>query len=317
MFIKLLILAFGFFLLISGANFLIKGSSNIAKKFNISEFLIGLTIVSLGTSLPELIITIISSATKNTELVFGNVIGSNVCNILFILGTISILKPIKFEKITITKNLPLLFLVTLIILFFGITNNLIINKPHGMFLLLIFLLYFIFSALQSIRNLNFNNSNNNTLKRKNDSSLINNTIYIIIGIVFLKYGGDFTVNSATDIAYIFNISERVVGFTILALGTSLPELVTSIIAIFKGDSEIAEGNIIGSCIINLCLILGVGAFISDIPLLEIYIEDIILLLFSIFLVWLYAFGNKNNILTRNNGIVLIIIYLLHFINLFI
>ena len=320
MFIQILILIFGFSLLISGANSLITGASNIAKKFNIPEILIGLTIVALGTSLPELVVTIISAATNNTDILVGNVIGSNICNLLLILGIISIIKPIKFEKISVTRNLPLLIGITILVLIMGLglfaNNKLEFTKLDGFILLLIALIYFIYPIIQYIKikqnsttdNLNLDNTNNNTIK---------NIIYILLGCFALKYGGDFVVNSSISIANILNIPERVISLTIVALGTSLPELVTSIVAILKNDEDLAEGNIIGSCIINFCLILGLGATISNISLTTDYIENLILLLASSIIIWLYTLENKTNILKRNNGIVLLIIYLIYSIKLFI
>ena len=147
--------------------------------------------------------------------------------------------------------------------------------------------------------------------------IIKDFIYIVLGGFALKYGGDFAVNSSVNIAHMLNISERVIGLTIVAIGTSLPELITSIVAIIKKNDEIAEGNIIGSCIINSCLILGAGAFIADIPLTANHIKDMALLLVCIVLIWLFAISNKENILKRSHGIILLIIYLIYSIKLFI
>lgn len=322
MFVQILILILGFILLITGANYLIKGASNIAKKFNIPEILIGLTIVSLGTTLPELVVTIISAATGSTDIVLGNIIGSNLCNLLLILGIVTILKPIKFEKSTINKNLPLLIILTVLVIIMGIgffnNNKLTITRSDSVILLLIALFYFISPVIQTIKDLK-NTEKNHIPKEEGNTVpfILQNFIYIILGGLALKYGGDFAVDSATNIAQMFNISERVIGLTIVALGTSLPELITSIVAILKGDEDLAEGNIIGACTINLCLALGVGSFISNIPLTAIYIEDLILLLISSTLIWLFGFTNKDNILTRYNGIVLFLIYLIYSIKLFI
>lgn len=321
MFFQVLVLIFGFILLISGANGLVIGASNIAKKLHISEMLIGLTIVALGTSLPELVVTIVSSANNSTDIIVGNVIGSNICNLLLVLGVIAVLKPIKFEKDTIKQNLPFLIGITALVLIMGLglfsKDKLAFTKFDGIILLIIAIIYFLYPIIEYIK---IKKVDNNSIEEENDSSnnsLIQSIIYILLGGFALKYGGDFVVDSATAIATAFNISERVISLTIVALGTSLPELATAIVAIIKKDEELAEGNIIGSCIINFCLILGLGATLSNLPITTAYIENLILLLASSILIWLYSFGNKNNTLTRGNGMILLTIYLIYSIRLFI
>lgn len=322
MVIQILILIFGFILLISGANTLVNGTSGIAKKFNIPEILIGLTIVALGTSLPELVVTIVSATTNSTNIILGNVIGSNICNLLLILGIVTIIKPLKLEKDSIKINLPLLTIITILVIFMGLgifsNTSLVLNKTHGIILLVVALIYFLYPIIEYIQNKK-HNDNQESIDNINtkEINIIRCIISIIFGIVALKYGGDFVVDSATNIANIFNIPERIISLTIVALGTSLPELVTSVIAIIKHDDDIAEGNIIGSCIINFCLILGVGAFITDLSLTTAYMEDLFLLLASCIIIWLYGFGNKNNTLTRKDGLVLFAIYLIYSIRLFI
>lgn len=322
MFIQVLILILGFTLLIVGANSLVNGASNIAKKFNIPEILIGLTIVALGTSLPELVVTVISSVSGNTDILVGNIIGSNICNLLLILGTIAIIKPLKFEKSTIKYNLPLLIIITILILSMGLGLSsqtlFILNKTHGIILLIIALIYFLYPIFQYLQTRNKTDKESNIQSTStNNINIIKCIIQILLGGFALKYGGDFVVDSAISIANMINIPERIISLTIVALGTSLPELVTSIVAIVKHDEDIAEGNIIGSCIINFCLILGLGATITDLPLSISYIENLILLLASCILIWLYALGNKNHTLLRNNGAILLIIYFIYSIKLFI
>lgn len=322
MFIQILILIFGFILLIFGANALVNGASNIAKKFHISEMLIGLTIVALGTSLPELVVTIISSANNNTDIIVGNVIGSNICNLLLVLGVIAVLKPIKFEKNTIKQNLPFLIGITALVLIMGLglfsKDKLVFTKFDGIILLIIAIIYFLYPIIEYIK---IQKANNNLIEEGNNNSknnnLIQSIIYILLGGFALKYGGDFVVDSATNIATLLNVPERIISLTLVALGTSLPELATAIVAIIKNDEELAEGNIIGSCIINFCLILGLGATLSNLTITTAYIENLILLLAASILIWLYSFGNKNNKLTRSNGMILLIIYLIYSIRLFI
>ena len=320
MFIQFIILIIGFTLLISGASFLVNGASNIAKKFHISEILIGLTIVSLGTTLPELIVSIVSATSGNTDMALGNVIGSNLCNLLFILGTITILKPIQFEKITIRKNLPFLLLLTYMIFIMGLgifsNKELAINSIDGTILLTIALIYFAIPIIQFIKERNNNKEIQNSINT-NNISVVKNIIFIVIGGISLKFGGDLAVNSASNIALLFNISERVIGLTIVAIGTSLPELITSVVAILKGNEDIAEGNIVGACIINSTLVLGAGSLIKNIPVSVSYIQDIILLFFCISLIWFFGFINKNNVFKRINGLIILTIYIIYSIRLFI
>ena len=322
MFIQILILIFGFALLIAGANSLVGGASGIAKRLNIPEILIGLTIVALGTSLPELVVTVISAASSSTDIIVGNVIGSNICNLLLILGVVAIIKPLKFEKSTTNKNMPLFILLTILVLVMGLGlisgNKLSFTKIDGIILLIIALIYFINPIISYIKEKSKDKNDKNTTKSTNtNNNIIRNFIYIILGGFALKYGGDFVVDSASNIATTLNMSERIISLTIVALGTSLPELVTSVIAIIKNNDDIAEGNIIGSCIINFCLILGLGCIITNLPITTDYIETLILLLGSSILIWLYGLGNKDNTLTRGNGIILLIIYLIYSVKLFI
>ena len=318
---QLLILILGFALLIFGADYLVKGASNIAKVLNVSEMVIGLTIVALGTSLPELLVSIVSATTGSTDIVMGNVIGSNICNLLLILGVVIIIKPIKLEKDSIKKNIPLLIGITglIMVMSLGIFFNtkLIITKLDGFILLIIAVIYFAAPILDFIKNGSKQNSSSLEEKEESNKLIIKDLIYIVLGGFALKYGGDFAVNSSVNVAQMLNISERVIGLTIVAIGTSLPELITSIVAILKNNEDIAEGNIIGSCIINSCLILGTGAFISNIPLTASHIKDMALLLVCIVLIWLFALSNKENVLKRNHGIVLLAIYLIYSIKLFI
>ena len=316
---QFIILIFGFGLLIFGADLLVKGASNIAKKFHISEILIGLTIVALGTSLPELVVTIISATTGNTDIIIGNVIGSNLCNLLLILGVLAIMKPIKFEDSSIKQNMPLLNVVTLLVLIMGLglfsKNPLTLNKFDAIILLLIAFVYFAYPIWKYMKE---RKKEIVQLHQESDNiNIILCIIYCLIGCIALKFGGDFVVDSASNIAFLFNIPERVVSLTIVALGTSLPELATSVIAVIKGDDDIAEGNILGSCIINLCLILGVGAFFSNLILSIEFIENIILLFASCILIWLYALSNKDHTLTRLNGVILLVIYIIYCVRLFI
>ena len=318
MFLKFLLIVLGFILLIFGADILVKGASNIAKKFNISEVLIGLTIVSLGTSLPELIITLASS-TSNQDLIIGNVIGSNICNLLLILGILSLLKPIKLDENNVKTSFPILILINVLILVMSFLPlkklPLVIDIKEGIILLIIALIYFAIPIIKHFSNKNDNV--NSTDVKEDDYSVIKSLLLIILGGFSLKYGGDFVVDSSIDIASILNVPTNVIGLTVVALGTSLPELVTSIVAIIKRNNNIAEGNIIGSWIINFCLILGFGSILSIIELDSKSIENLIFLLFGALIIWLYGLSNSKHTLYKYHGIGLLIIFAIYLLRLFI
>jgi len=311
-------LIIGFFLLILGADLLVKGSSNIAKKFHIPEMLIGLSIVALGTSMPELVITISSAKHNATELIIGNAIGSNLCNLLLIMGIISFLRPIKIEKDTKLIHLPVALFSTVVILGLGVgilgSPQNVINNTDGWILATLYLLYFLYPIVIEIKDVAISVKENKKkhIKTKNIFSSI---LFIILGVIFLKNGGDLVVDSATEIALKFGIPESVIGLTIIAVGTALPELITSIIAVIKKEDDLATGNLIGSCILNSFLILGTGAIITPLNFSNSFIYDLILLAFSIILIWIFCFIGKKNTITRSKSILLLALYFGYIVSL--
>ena len=315
MFKNIFIIIFGIGLLIFGANLLVKGANKIAQKLKIPEIIIGLTIVAIGTSLPELIVTIISATKDSTELIMGNVLGSNISNLLLILGVISIIKPVKTDIKTRKIHIPVLILSTLLVFLMGLgflgSQKLIITKIDGLVLIFIGIIYYIYTISEELKN-----ENESEIEDK-DINIITSIINILIGSILLKYGGDFVVDSSINIAKDFGISEKIIGLTIIGLGTSLPELVTSIMAILKQNEDLAIGNIIGSCIMNLLFILGIGAVISPIYFGYGFNQTIFLLIASTILIWLYSMAEQNKKINRHNGIVLVSIFILYFVKLFI
>lgn len=314
MIIKILMITLGFILLIAGANLLIKGSSKIAQKFKIPELLIGLTIVALGTSAPELIITITSANKQASDLIIGNVIGSNLCNLLLILGVMSIISPIKVDNKTKKIHIPTLFLSTLLILIMqmGVFNGSynIINKVDGIILVALFLIYFSYPIIIETKDIIKTHNNKNIEKNENVLLAI---LYIFIGFILLKYGGDFVVDYSIKISKIFNLSEGVIGLTIIAIGTALPELATSIIAVINKDTDLAVGNIVGSCILNTFLILGTGAILTPLVFSKEFLQNTIILAISILLIWLFCILGKKNTITKTKGLILLIIFVLFII----
>ena len=319
---NLLMIILGFALLIFGANLLVNGASNIAKRFHIPEVLLGLTIVALGTSAPELIITITSSASSHTDLVIGNAIGSNLCNLLLILGFMAVIKPIKIDKETRNFHIPVTFLSTIVILLMGLgiigNNSAFINQKEGIFLIILFIAYFSYPIIKEFEDIIAEYKKEKTMdnkKLKKKYNVLLSILFIIFGIILLKYGGDLVVDSATNIAINFNLSERVIGLTIVAIGTALPELVTSIYALTKNDTDLAVGNLVGSCVLNLFLILGIGAIITPLEFTREFINNLILLCSSILVLWLFNFMGKKYTITRVKGLVLLSIFTLYMINL--
>jgi len=317
MLLNILLIIIGFILLIKGADFLVSGSSKIAKKFHIPEIIIGLTIVSIGTSMPELFVSITSAVEGYSDMALGNVIGSNICNLLLILGLSSVIRPIKFQKETRIIELPLSLLLTIIFWIICFSNN-FISKAEGILLLVLFLGFIIYTIYMGLHGDKNEKKSQEVLKEEKGKFFIfKNIFYIIIGIIALKYGGDFVVDNSVEIAELFNISDAIISLTILAIGTSLPELVTSVTAAIKGNSDIAIGNIIGSNIFNMLMIIGVSASIKPITYNPSYNIQMIILLIAIVFLALFPFIKPKNEMSRGNGIVYIITYIVYMILLFI
>lgn len=313
--VNILLIIVGFVLLIKGADFLVNGSSNIAKKFHIPEIIIGLTIVSIGTSMPELFVSITSAVEGYSDMALGNVIGSNICNLLLILGLSSIIRPIKFQKETRVIELPLSLILTIIFWFICFTGNRI-SRYEAIILLVLFLGFIIYTIYMGLEG-NKTEKSKDEVQTKSKYFMLKNILLVIVGIVALKYGGDFVVDNSVEIAKIFNISDAIISLTILAVGTSLPELVTSVTAATKGNSDIAIGNIIGSNIFNMLMIIGVSASIKPIIYNPSYNIQMAILLIAIVFLALFPFIKPKNQMSRSNGIVYILLYILYMDLLFI
>ena len=325
----ILMIILGFVLLVVGADMLVKGASNIAKKFHIPEMLIGLTIVAIGTSAPELIITITSTQSSSTDLIIGNAIGSNLCNLLFILGLMAVIRPVKIDKEARIFHIPMAFLASTVILLMGLgilgNSTQYINQIEGFFLIILFIVYFSYPIIKEFEDIvnsykkekleRQNSSNKNSKKKKINIPF--SLLLIVVGVFLLKYGGDFVVDSATNIALYFNISERVIGLTVVAIGTALPELVTSIFAVIRKDTDIAVGNLVGSCVLNLFLILGIGAMITPLEFTPDFIQNLILLCSMTLVLWLFNFMGKRDTITRPKGLVLLGVFALYMVSLFV
>ena len=321
MLVTILLIIVGFGLLILGADLLVRGSSNIAKRFHISEMIIGLTIVSIGTSLPELMITISSAQKGATDLIIGNAVGSNICNLLLILGITAYLRPIELEKDVKIVHLPVALISTIAILVMGIgllgSEKGIISRIDGQVLILLYIIYFIYPIMIEVIDIYKTGKEKKGKHAKRPTSILLSMFFIIIGAIFLKYGGDLVVDEASKLAELFGISERVIGLTIVSIGTSLPELITSVVAIVKKEGGLAVGNLVGSCILNALLIVGVGALITPLVFSNEFIGNLLLLAGSIIFIWILCFIGKKDTITRYEAGALLLIYVVYMWRLFI
>ena len=304
---SLLFLILGFVLLYYGGEFLVKGSVNLANKFNISKLVAGMTIVSFATSSPELFVSIEAIVNKSSDIVFGNIIGSNIANIALVLGCTALFFNINLSDKTLKIDFPFLFFATFsvgyILYFLGK-----ITFFTGLILLMILTAY-LFYIISSSRN--EKNSIVDQEEKDDKSTYLNCFTYLILGIVLLKYGADFLVSSAIDIATLLNIEERIIAVTVVAIGTSVPELATSIVAALKKEVDLAVGNIVGSNIFNLLAVLGITALYKEIEIMNNDILSIdylfMFIITGIFGVMLYFF-DKGKINKLKGGILLLIYF---------
>lgn len=317
MVIWVVLIVLGFILLIKGADLLVEGASGIAKKFHIPEIVIGLTIVSIGTSLPELFVSIKSAASGHSDMAIGNVIGSNIANLLFILGMSTIIKSVSFKRETRLIEIPMCLAITIIFMMicnFG--QN--VTRFEAIILLALFIGFIIYTIVMAFKGEKFDKEDDEEIvEEKETGSIIKNIVYILLGIVLLKLGGDFTVDNAVNVANFFNLSEKIISVTILAIGTSLPELVTSVSAAIKGKSDIAIGNILGSNIFNMLLIIGASALIKPIIYNSSYNIDMTFLILGTAILALFPVIPPKNKMTRRNGIVYVLLYIAYMVTLFV
>ena len=312
---EIILIIVGFVLLIKGADFLVDGASSVAKKFHIPEIVIGLTIVSIGTSMPELFVSTTSALQGSADMSIGNIIGSNICNLLLILGISAAISPVKFQKSTTRIEIPMCFVITVIFTVLSNTNK-TLSTLDGIILLVLFvgfICYTLYVAKKGLADATEESEEPNQEK----NSVIKDIVLIIVGIVALKFGGDMTVDNAVVVAEHLGISEKVIGLTILAFGTSLPELVTSVVAAIRGNDDIAIGNIIGSNIFNMLMIIGLTACITPLNFNISYNTELIVLLSALILLEVFAFTKPKQQMGRANGIIYVAMYAAYLAMLFI
>ncbi|WP_404350426.1 calcium/sodium antiporter [Sutcliffiella horikoshii] len=308
-----LLLIFGFALLIKGADWFVDGASSIAKILRISPLLIGLTIVAFGTSSPEATVSILAALDGNAEVSLGNVIGSNIFNITLVVGLTALLNPLKVESETIRKEIPFTLLGSAVLLVLisdialqGFSENLL-TRSDGLIFLLIFavFMYYIFEVAR-------NNRDKIPVEETSEKATWGKNIFwTVIGLAAIIFGGELVVRNSTEIAVSLGMSETLVGLTIVAIGTSLPELVTSIMAAIKKQSEIALGNIVGSNIFNILFVLGTSSLIAPLPVNSKIFVDIGLLV--VLTVILLVFSRTNFRIGKIEGTFLAIAYVLYLV----
>lgn len=296
MIIDIILLIVGLVLILGGANYLTDGAAAVARRFGMSDLMVGLTIVAFGTSAPELTISMMSAIDGNTGIAIGNVVGSNIFNTLIIIGAVAVARPIKITGGIMSKEIPLVVLSAAALLAMGSSKWLdgttpIISRVDGILLLLFFAIFMRYVFSQSKQKMPETSENGNETKPV-QTALWKSVIFIIGGLAALIYGGDLFVDKASAIASSLGVSDAIIGLTIVAMGTSLPELATSLTAAIKGNSGIAIGNVIGSNIFNIFLVLGCSATIRPLPFGAISEIDLLVLFASCVLFWIFGWFSE-------------------------
>lgn len=308
LYIVLLIL--GFVLVIKGADFLVNGASSLAQKFNISSLVIGLTVVAFGTSAPELVVNIVASLNDHAEIAIGNILGSNIANIFLILGVASLICPLAVTKGTVWKEIPLGLLAALLIGFMA--NDFLIDgksfsaltRIDGLVLLSFFIIfmYYTFGIGKN------NGANQNGELEIKSYKLWKSILLVLAGLIALTLGGKLIVDNAVALATALGVSASLIGLTVVAFGTSVPELATSVVAAYKKNVDIAVGNVIGSNIFNLFWVLGASSLISPLPFQMRSNIDILVVVFANLLLFAFMFIGKKRILEKSQGTMFIFLY---------
>ena len=303
MFWDWVLLIVGMALLIKGADFFVDGASKIAKAFHIPSLIIGLTLVSMGTSAPELSVSLNAALSGSNEICLGNVVGSNLCNTLLILGVSAIFTPLLITKEMKKYDIPILFgIYILMVLFAFVISPENLDRIESIVLLVIFIAYLVFLVLRAKKE----NQANEDEEKISKGKLALSAILALVGLAAIIFGGDLVVDSASNIATEFGMSETLVGLTIVAVGTSLPELVTSVVAALKKENEIAVGNVIGSNIFNILFILGTTSTILPLSINTAVMIDLVILLASGLIVLVVSQLFKD--VKRWQGLILILLY---------
>lgn len=317
-----ILLIIGFVLLIKGADFFVDGSSSVAKILKVPTIIIGLTVVAFGTSMPELSVSVTAALRGSNDLAVSNVLGSNIFNLLVVLGCCALVKPVAAKWSLLKKEFPFSILITVILLLvdsdFSIMKILdgnqefVLGRWAGLLFLILFVLY-IYATVKSALRSRAEAKDMEEEEYKTMSPL-KSGVYIVIGLIGIVWGGNLVVDSASNIALTFGWSQTFIGLTIVALGTSLPELVTSVVAARKGENDLAVGNVVGSNIFNILLILGVSSFITPITLDVTAVYDTIILIIASIVVYVSAISKRE--IQRKEGILFLVCYFAFFLYVF-
>lgn len=304
--LQFVLLVVGFAMLVKGADWFVEGTAGIARKFGIPQLVIGLTIVAMGTSAPEAAVSITAGLKGNAGISIGNVVGSNILNILIILGISAVIVALAIQESTIKYETPYMIFITVVLLAMGYTGG-EISFLEGVILWVLFIVY-----LAYLFRLAKNGKEEDAAEDRSPLLLL---LSGIVGGVIIVWGSNITVDSATAIAKMIGLSESFIGLTIVALGTSLPELVTSVTAAKKGNADIAIGNIVGSNIFNILFVLGTTALITPIPFASNFLIDSVIAILAGVLLWISVFKTKK--LTRMWGIIMLLCYAAYFVYLYV
>ena len=311
MIIDIALILLGLIMILVGSDWLVEGASGIARKYGISEFIIGMTIVGIGTSMPELVSSAISAIGGHGDMALGNVTGSNICNILLILGVTALISPIRYTKSNIRKDIPFAIAVSLFLLLvlyngFGLVGEIGtpgISRIDALYLLLIFVIFMIDS---------FKSAKKGSEEEEEEAKPMpmgKAALLIIVGLAGLIFGGQFFVDHTVSIAERFHVSEAFISITLMAIGTSLPELATCVVAAMKGKNQLALGNVIGSNIFNIALIIGTSAAISPFEIQSISTVDMAIVIVAVLMLWMAALTFKKRMLDRVEGAIFILVYI--------
>lgn len=305
--IAVVLLVVGFVMLIKGADWFVDGAAGIAARFGIPQLIIGLTIVAMGTSAPEAAVSITAALSDNAGITIGNVLGSNILNVFIILGLTAVITAVAVQKSTIRYEIPFMLVITAVMLVLGMSGGEIVLW-EGIVLWALFIVYMAYLFVMAKKG---------TAEEEEEKAkpLWLQILMLIVGVVFIVLGSDFTVDNASIIAGKFGMSERLIGLTIVAFGTSLPELVTSVAAAKKGKADIAIGNIVGSNIFNILFVVGTTALISNVAFEPNFIIDSIIAIVAGVILWLGVAKKKQ--LERPVGIIMLVCYAVYFVYLLI
>ena len=317
----LVFLVIGFAFLMKGADFFVEGSSSIAKRLKVPPIIIGLTIVAMGTSLPETAVSVTASLVNNNELAVSNVVGSNIFNLMVVVGVCSILTPILVQKETIKRDIPFSMICAFLLLGLGILavgdkSGMTLGHLDGMILLGFFAGYIVvmIQSAMKARAAGKNVDMEGMEELEEEIGILSwpkSILFIVGGALAIAFGGDLTVDAASRIAIDLGMSQTLVGLTIVSIGTSLPELVTSVVAARKNEVDMALGNAIGSNIFNILFVLGLAGVISPMPFLMENIIDIMILIVLSLLIWGFAWTKEK--ISRKEGIVMLVLYVVYVI----